>query len=669
MRRLRSAAVAALTAVAAAAGAASAQAAWLPGPTYGDGGLAGLVGIGADASGATTVAWLQRTGAFDDPSQVRVQRISSGGAAGTARTVGMAGGPVGSVPSSASVAVARSGAAVVAWVTPDGDAQLVALGADGAPGPIRTLAADVAPGTVRTGVDETGNATVAWIGDADAPSGPTLRVRRIAADGNAGAPVDLGEPADARPALAVAPGGQAYVAWRAEVPPATDAVVRVARLGAGGTLASGPATVSAPNRKTVAVTVSASASGAIVDWAETVEDDTTYGRTTRLRDSGGVVGVALRQLEMAGIGPGGAASTIADDGTVTTVWYQNTTLGAGELSARRVSADGTESIRTLMTTTSMTEVELLPAIASAPDGGAFLTTVGIESFDGLTPTFKLLARKLAADGTASAPQTLGRVEAGLAFLAGSASIAADGHGSATVGWYVGAAPDNLSFTTANYDAHPPTVDATIPATATVGEDVVFSARASDPSGVTGFAWEFGDGSGARGETVRHAYARPGAYPIELTVTDRSGDAAVVRRTLTVTAAATPPGSPQPPGLPQPPAREAPRAATGLKLTKALRSGAKVTVAGTISRHSGGHVTIAYRAKVGRKTVMKRGTARIVRGRFVATVRLPRALARSRARATVTVTYSGDADTRPATARRAVALARRAPARRGAARKR
>ena len=77
--------------------------------------------------------------------------------------------------------------------------------------------------------------------------------------------------------------------------------------------------------------------------------------------------------------------------------------------------------------------------------------------------------------------------------------------------------------------HPPVADA--------GEDRVVNASevrfdgggstdADDP--ITDYFWEFGDGAGAHGETVGHAYAVPGTYEARLTVTDASGTASASR---------------------------------------------------------------------------------------------------------------------------------------------
>ncbi len=54
--------------------------------------------------------------------------------------------------------------------------------------------------------------------------------------------------------------------------------------------------------------------------------------------------------------------------------------------------------------------------------------------------------------------------------------------------------------------------------------VAFDASASDGAGnvITEYRWDFGDGNLGSGERVRHAYARPGTYPVVLKVIDDSG---------------------------------------------------------------------------------------------------------------------------------------------------
>ncbi|PWW21405.1 PKD repeat protein [Geodermatophilus normandii] len=65
---------------------------------------------------------------------------------------------------------------------------------------------------------------------------------------------------------------------------------------------------------------------------------------------------------------------------------------------------------------------------------------------------------------------------------------------------------------------------------------------TDDTGVTGYAWDFGDSATATGATASHTYAAAGTYTVRLTVTDAAGLTGTTTRTVTVTA---PPAGPQP----------------------------------------------------------------------------------------------------------------------------
>lgn len=78
----------------------------------------------------------------------------------------------------------------------------------------------------------------------------------------------------------------------------------------------------------------------------------------------------------------------------------------------------------------------------------------------------------------------------------------------------------------------PTADFTVSTnglTATVD-----AATSRDPDGtIAGYAWTFGDGSGAAGAKTAHPYAAAGVYPVTLTVTDDDGATATTTRSVTL----------------------------------------------------------------------------------------------------------------------------------------
>jgi PKD repeat protein len=90
------------------------------------------------------------------------------------------------------------------------------------------------------------------------------------------------------------------------------------------------------------------------------------------------------------------------------------------------------------------------------------------------------------------------------------------------------------------DVTPPTVDLSVPATATAGTPVAMNAEnASDDRNAAfmlRYDWTFGDGTTAGGPSVTHTYDEPGNYTVYLTVTDVSGNAVNVSATITVASA-------------------------------------------------------------------------------------------------------------------------------------
>lgn len=66
-----------------------------------------------------------------------------------------------------------------------------------------------------------------------------------------------------------------------------------------------------------------------------------------------------------------------------------------------------------------------------------------------------------------------------------------------------------------------TVSISAPAQGTVNQDVSFSGTSS-ANGELAYAWNFGDGTSATGQSVQHSYATPGSYTTTVTVTQSCG---------------------------------------------------------------------------------------------------------------------------------------------------
>jgi PKD repeat protein len=100
-----------------------------------------------------------------------------------------------------------------------------------------------------------------------------------------------------------------------------------------------------------------------------------------------------------------------------------------------------------------------------------------------------------------------------------------------------------------------------PSSAGVGQSVTFNGSASGDTGgtITSYSWSFGDGTGASGVSVSHAYAAPGVYRVTLAVTGSEGLTSRSTQELTVGASGgtqsqtvAPVGSGAPAGPVQPP---------------------------------------------------------------------------------------------------------------------
>ena len=59
---------------------------------------------------------------------------------------------------------------------------------------------------------------------------------------------------------------------------------------------------------------------------------------------------------------------------------------------------------------------------------------------------------------------------------------------------------------------------------------------ADPDGtISGYAWDFGDGSTGTGKTSNRTYTAAGIYTVKLTVTDNRGGTATTTRQVTAVA--------------------------------------------------------------------------------------------------------------------------------------
>ncbi|MCB0195937.1 MAG: META domain-containing protein [Anaerolineae bacterium] len=83
---------------------------------------------------------------------------------------------------------------------------------------------------------------------------------------------------------------------------------------------------------------------------------------------------------------------------------------------------------------------------------------------------------------------------------------------------------------------PPSVGLDGPSQAAVGENVTFQARGEPGSSpISGYAWDFGNGQTASGESASTVYDAPGTYQVSVTVTDENGLSSSATRSISIQA--------------------------------------------------------------------------------------------------------------------------------------
>jgi hypothetical protein len=649
---------------------------WTPGPRLTIP-ATGLTGDFVEApDGSSTVAWttLPPSGAAPPPT-VALQHAAPDGTVGAPLTLGSGGLP--------SLATSASNKTAVAWLnvvdqTGDVTVHVALIDANGARVHDTVVARfpvdDLGGQAVDVTLDAAANATAVW-NQVDPNSGEIeVFADRVAPDGSHAGPITLGEtvidtgangpfPALGAPAVAAAPGGTVWFAWRTP-----DASLEVARRFGGD---DAPVTkVSADDDPVSSFELSASSAGAALGWTVQTDDPDDESMSApivgqRLNATGSLRGAPFgvsgslnlgSNIGLPGLGSGFDVA-MAPDGVVSLVWTKASAGGAGLGTATlsRFGPGQETATPSQLPVSGGAVTSLAPNLGMGPDGSLLMTWLELSA----TSAFTLQGVHVTPDGTigpASPLATSSLTSGTLTFSIGIPQ--ADDHGGGIVG-LSGISPlalddsgFSMSFSTLRYDTIGPTVTADVPATGVALSPVLFNGTVSDPAGLP-LTWDFGDGSTGRGLKVSHVYAGPGTYTVTASATDDAGNETVVTRQITVT-------NPQTGDTGRTPPPVASAAAAGLKIARATRSGARVTVSGTIGKKVTGKLSIVYAQKVGRSTISLKKTAKISKGRWSATLLLPRSLTRgsaARGKATVTVTFAGTAAVKRATVKRVVSIAR------------
>jgi hypothetical protein len=573
---------------------AMAEPVWLPPiDLAGGSGGVGHVAVSMNDGGDAVVVWRERHGFLDEMS-VHAS-IRSDGVFGAPAELSPP-DPDGVEPRP-QVGLDKAGNALVLWELWPWTIEMArrpAGAAFGAPVKVDGLDPTVpdsgAYGSPHLAVAPAGNALIAWT---TGSSRFRVRVADVTAAGALGPGTAISQPdnSDGSPRVAFGPRGEALLAWND-----IDAgYVTTAALRAPGDMFAPGLPLSGPNMPGSGIrAVIDTAGDAIVAWI--AEDGPNQVIEAAIRPAGGVWS---RPLPLSDPVPEVGLPDIAagGDGTTTIVWsrldaVQAVTRPPGGTFGRPVDLSAPRQLATA------------PQIAAGADGTTIVTWAGVYSIN-----WWVQAATRPPGGAFSGPVDISPIiDSPL-----SPDVAIGATGDALVVWTGWDGRNRRALAeAAAYDTSPPRIDRiSIPSAATVGSATQMSAATSDISTHVTTTWSFGDGSVAEDTAVTHEYAHPGNYEVRVTATDAVGRTATATRHITVVP-------------PPPPALERP-VLTRLRLRPAAfcvaSSGRHTARTRTCRGRTGASVRFRLDASARVTfTVERRTTGRRVRGRCVRATR-------------------------------------------------
>lgn len=492
-------------------------------------------------------------------------------------------------PDAGTAAMGRGGDVVAAWK--EGDELYAALKSPGSSfGPPIPLTPGSSGGDPQPAVDGDGGAVVAWESSNGTGAAPRVVRAAIRAKGTPGfaAAVDLSTPppVDATfPDVAGNADGDVVVTWLESADGGTTYAIRAARRAPGEAFAPAVTVASGLGRPTPLPSAAIDAAGvATIVWSDGA---TIYAATSQ---PGGSFVQSVVSTGNEDLSP---SIAVADDGATLVAWMRSAigqpiaSLGAwtAERAAgattfdppARRSPSGARAVgvRAGMTpggdaTVAWRAPGLPPfgqlvSLATRAAGGAWTPATVVSpadatvseivlagggtgtTFVGYSSIFGPFALQRPA-GAAAFDSAVALAPAGV--FSARMGLGADGAGNAVAAWADFGETKRVSV--AGYDAAPPEiVSVAVPGAPVAGVPAEFTADARDVWTDTDVRWEFGDGDGGSGATVRHVYAAPGTYAVTLTASDAGGRTATRRIDVTVAPAPRPPTPQDPPGTRSP----------------------------------------------------------------------------------------------------------------------
>lgn len=443
-----------------------------------------------------------RGGTTDDYVVRSVER-SAGGPLGSSQELVAAG----DIVENLNLDLNANGDAIAVWRRRDGDWMRLqysvrepggefSLGQFGSP----TLANVAQP---QVALEDDGDAIAVW---RRAPNGDDfLRYAFRPAGGQFGAVGSVAAEGGSDPQVAVDGAGNATAVWVATGTPVIRTSVRLS----GGSF-SAPTTLSG-------------AVSAFADPALTVNSDGAAAVAWREADAGGDERIEVALREPGGafqaaqqVSPGGVDSGIPqvelnDQGEILVAW-RNETAKTIEVAAGSLAV-GIGVPQTLSGPDAFGH-----SLAMTADGGA-----AVAWSQGTDPVYRVFAAVRPPGGQFGAAVPVSNAED----QALGPLVALDGEGNGVVAWSHKTEPGVFTserIRLAGYDAVPPQLTSIgFPGSDLVGTQLGFSASTFDVWGPVDTSWDFGDGTGASGESVNHAYRRAGEFQARVTATDAAGN--------------------------------------------------------------------------------------------------------------------------------------------------
>jgi hypothetical protein len=475
--------------------------------------------VAMDAAGNTVAAWERES--MSGPGRiVQLSTRSAGGSFSAPTTLSEAATkPV--------AAMTPAGTAVVAWwhfANPPGVSVLeietrAPGGSFSAPIEVTALPKSVIPQDLELAVNASGDLALAWTSrDPESAVDPSAAFVEASVRPAGGA---FSEPAVVSPqavaageratlaGVAIDAAGEAIVAWDHEA--AEHEIVEAASRPPGGSFSAGqevnPPLAAGEDAVSPDLAVDAAGDLTVVWVLATASTDVVEASDL----SGGLFSapVALSEAGEKSFLPEIATSP----GGVTTVIWQRAEESNGVIQGRTRSGPGAGFSPPEDVSTAGAGAVFGPRLAINESGEAIVAWSGSG---GLEEVVRASIRK---PGGGFGPATEISASGPGAMLP---AAALDSAGDATVLWPRSNGANNI-IQFAGYDAFVPQLrDLSIPATGTVGVPVGFSVSPFDVWSPRAAGFSFGDGAVATGNAVSHSYAKPGAYQVEVTVTDAVG---------------------------------------------------------------------------------------------------------------------------------------------------